>query len=83
MIQILSWVITSEIVEHPDFIQDAGVPIASETHGGEDVGIFARGPMAHLFQGTKKTVNLPVKWMILYVGYLNLCKMEVFLRGHP
>ena len=22
-----------------------------ETHGGDDVGIFARGPMSHLFRG--------------------------------
>ena len=24
------------------------MPIYSETHGGEDVGIYARGPMSHL-----------------------------------
>lgn len=34
-----------------DYRQDAAVPLSSETHGGEDVAIFARGPMAHLFQG--------------------------------
>ncbi|KAK5641178.1 hypothetical protein RI129_009725 [Pyrocoelia pectoralis] len=27
------------------------VPLPSETHGGEDVGIFARGPWAHLLVG--------------------------------
>ncbi|CAG9854778.1 unnamed protein product [Phyllotreta striolata] len=26
-------------------------PLASETHGADDVGIFARGPWAHLFSG--------------------------------
>jgi len=36
----------------PDFIQQAAVPLASETHAGEDVGIYAIGPWAHLFQGT-------------------------------
>jgi alkaline phosphatase len=35
-----------------DFQQQALVPFDSETHGGEDVAIFARGPFAHLFQGT-------------------------------
>ena len=33
------------------FKQDAGVPLESETHGGEDVAVFARGPMSHLFTG--------------------------------
>lgn len=31
--------------------QQALVPMESETHAGEDVGIFAAGPWAHLFQG--------------------------------
>ena len=33
------------------FQQQSIVPLSSETHGGEDVVIFARGPMAHLFHG--------------------------------
>lgn len=36
----------------PTHLQQALVPLPSETHGGEDVAIFARGPHAHLFQGT-------------------------------
>jgi alkaline phosphatase len=35
----------------PDYKQQAAVPLGSETHGGEDVGIFATGPWAHLFSG--------------------------------
>ena len=35
-----------------DFIQQALVPMSSETHGGEDLGIYAIGPWSHLFQGT-------------------------------
>ncbi|MCZ4336318.1 alkaline phosphatase [Shewanella colwelliana] len=34
------------------FHQEALVPLGSETHAGEDVAIFARGPGASLIQGT-------------------------------
>jgi hypothetical protein len=33
------------------FRQPVNVPLASETHGGEDVAIYATGPMSHLFRG--------------------------------
>jgi alkaline phosphatase len=35
----------------------SGVPLDSESHAGEDVGIYANGPWAHLFQGSKKMFN--------------------------
>lgn len=35
----------------PDFLYPATVPLDSETHGGEDVGVYASGPWAHLFVG--------------------------------
>jgi alkaline phosphatase len=35
----------------PDYRQQALVPMLGETHGGEDVPIYASGPWAHLFQG--------------------------------
>ena len=35
-----------------DFLQQSLTPIGSETHGGEDVAIFAGGPGANLFSGT-------------------------------
>jgi alkaline phosphatase len=35
----------------PDYMQESTVPMESETHGGEDVAIFARGPQAHLIRG--------------------------------
>ena len=34
-----------------DYRQQALVPMGAETHGGDDVAIFASGPYAHLFQG--------------------------------
>lgn len=37
-----------------DYLQQAAVPLASETHGGEDVAILAKGPMAHLFHGVQE-----------------------------
>ncbi|MFI0846634.1 alkaline phosphatase [Mesorhizobium sp. IMUNJ 23232] len=44
--------LTSEETTKPDFVQHSLVPLGSETHGGEDLGIYAIGPWAHLFQGT-------------------------------
>ena len=44
--------ITMEEATSPDFKQQALVPLPSETHGGEDLGIYAIGPWSHLFQGT-------------------------------
>ncbi len=36
----------------PDYLQETDKPLASETHGGEDVAIFATGVNAHLFRGS-------------------------------
>jgi alkaline phosphatase len=35
-----------------DYVQQATVPMASETHTGDDVAIYAWGPQAHLLAGT-------------------------------
>lgn len=35
----------------PDYLQEAIVPLTGETHGGEDVAIFAHGPGASAFHG--------------------------------
>ncbi|XP_062411953.1 intestinal-type alkaline phosphatase [Sardina pilchardus] len=37
-----------------DYKQQSAVPLGSETHGIEDVAIFAKGPMAHLFHGVQE-----------------------------
>lgn len=39
---------------HPDFHQEALVPLDAETHAGEDVAIYAGGPRAHLFHGVQE-----------------------------
>ncbi|XP_057601517.1 intestinal-type alkaline phosphatase [Hippopotamus amphibius kiboko] len=38
----------------PLYRQQAAVPLSSETHGGEDVAVFARGPQAHLVHGVQE-----------------------------
>ncbi|PTE20769.1 alkaline phosphatase [Cereibacter changlensis JA139] len=43
--------LTEEEATDPDYVQQALVPMSSETHSGEDVAVFARGPWAHLFSG--------------------------------
>lgn len=40
------------------FHQEALVPLSSETHAGEDVAIFARGPGASLIEGTVEQNHL-------------------------
>jgi len=35
----------------PDYLQEAMVPMSSETHGGEDVPVYARGPGAAAVHG--------------------------------
>jgi len=43
--------LSQETVLNPDFKQEAAVPLSDETHGGEDVAIFATGAGSYLVQG--------------------------------
>ncbi|GFO42559.1 alkaline phosphatase [Plakobranchus ocellatus] len=36
----------------PDFHQESCIPLSTETHAGEDVSVYAKGPWAHLFHAT-------------------------------
>ncbi|MFT4179249.1 MAG: alkaline phosphatase [Thermomonas sp.] len=38
--------------EAPDYMQESVLPLGSETHGGEDVGIWARGPGSDAVRGS-------------------------------
>ena len=40
--------------EDPEYLQEATVPMRSETHAGEDVPIFAGGPRSALFHGVQE-----------------------------
>ncbi|WP_404403520.1 alkaline phosphatase [Pelagibacterium halotolerans] len=44
--------LTQEQVLDVDYLQEAVVPMNSETHSGVDVALWAKGPWAHLFGGT-------------------------------
>ena len=50
-------------------------PASSETHGGDDVGVFAIGPWAHLFTGVYEQNLIP--HMLAYASCLgdgfNVC----------
>ncbi|UNK49296.1 alkaline phosphatase [Lysobacter sp. S4-A87] len=38
--------------QDPDYLQEALVPMSSESHGGDDVGIWARGPGSEAVRGS-------------------------------
>jgi alkaline phosphatase len=38
----------------PSYLQEATVPLPSETHSGEDVPVYATGPDASLFRGVRE-----------------------------
>jgi len=46
--------IESADTEASDYLQECTLPLASESHGAEDVIIYADGPMAHLFSGVQE-----------------------------
>ncbi|XP_013194313.1 membrane-bound alkaline phosphatase [Amyelois transitella] len=48
-----------EDLKNPNFTYPALVPIGRETHGGEDVAVFAKGPWAHLFTGNYEQNYIP------------------------
>lgn len=39
---------------HPDYLQEATVPMSQETHSGEDVPVYAGGARSGLFHGVKE-----------------------------
>lgn len=43
--------VTGVDTQDKDYLQQALVPLDSETHAGDDVAVLAQGPQAYLFQG--------------------------------
>uniref|UniRef100_A0A672J7V4 alkaline phosphatase n=1 Tax=Salarias fasciatus TaxID=181472 RepID=A0A672J7V4_SALFA len=41
-------------MNNSEYRQQAAIPLDSETHGIDDVAIFAKGPMSHLFHGVQE-----------------------------
>uniref|UniRef100_T1J1A3 Alkaline phosphatase n=1 Tax=Strigamia maritima TaxID=126957 RepID=T1J1A3_STRMM len=52
--------VTGQKTEDPDYKQLAGFPMKYETHGGEDVAVYATGPMSHLFRGVIEQNYIPI-----------------------
>jgi alkaline phosphatase len=50
--------LTAVNTEDPDYMQEALIPMSAETHGGEDVGVWARGPGAAAFRGALEENSL-------------------------
>lgn len=47
------------ITEDKNYVQQSAVPRRWDTHGGEDVPVYAHGPMAHLFRGVLEQTYIP------------------------
>lgn len=45
--------------EDNNYQAQAAVPLSMETHGGEDVAVFAKGPLAHLLHGVHEQNYIP------------------------
>lgn len=42
-----------------NYLAQSAVPLKAETHGGEDVAVFAKGPLAHLLHGVHEQNYIP------------------------
>jgi alkaline phosphatase len=51
--------ITGKNFNDPEYKQVAMVHLSSETHGGEDVIIFSKGPFSHLLTGVQQQSYIP------------------------
>jgi alkaline phosphatase len=69
--------------EHPNFMQEALVPSNSETHGGDDVGIWASGPGSEAVRGTLEQnvifhlLTLPQPMIRKYLCEKDFCEKNV------
>lgn len=54
-----NWITILAFSANPRHMSPALAPLNTETHGGDDVAIFANGPWSHLFSGTIQQSNIP------------------------
>ncbi|XP_034338986.2 alkaline phosphatase [Magallana gigas] len=61
-----------------NYMQQSAVPLDSETHSGEDVGIYAMGPMSHLFHGVHEQhyVAHVIQYAACIGEYANECDKD-------
>ncbi|CAL1531293.1 unnamed protein product, partial [Lymnaea stagnalis] len=52
--------LTSVDTENPEYTFQSAVHMESETHGGEDVAVYAIGPQSFLFSGVHENSYLPI-----------------------
>ena len=73
------------LIGNKNYHQQAAVPLVSETHGGQDVGIFARGPMAHLFHGVHEQsyIATVVRWEYVLLDFFCLCEIHIYFNPYP
>ncbi|XP_040890826.1 alkaline phosphatase, tissue-nonspecific isozyme [Toxotes jaculatrix] len=57
----------------------SAVPLNMETHGGEDVAVFAKGPLAHLFHGVHEQNYIP--HAMAYAACIGQNREHCTLRG--
>lgn len=51
--------VVTEDMNKIDYRQDTGIPLKYETHGGEDVFIFSKGPYSHYLTGVNFQNYIP------------------------
>lgn len=59
IIQYFTFSLCICLADEKNYQAQAAVPLSSETHGGEDVAVFAKGPMAHLLHGVQEQNYIP------------------------
>ncbi|EDW02373.1 membrane-bound alkaline phosphatase [Drosophila grimshawi] len=51
--------VTQKHTEYPLYVSPSMVPLNADTHGGDDVTVFASGPYAQYFSGNYEQTNIP------------------------
>jgi alkaline phosphatase len=68
----------------PDYLQESAMPFGSETHGGDDVGVWASGPGAEAVRGSVEQ-NVLFHWLLQAQPALvaHLCALGACEGGVP